>query len=152
VRRIAFLALWAVCVALVGVALVALEIWCWTPPFQTPEENLSLDAHIERNTGPNAFDCGSLGFSATAEEMRAALVCALDTAGSGRAFRVTKYERGIDSQISHGLLSRRFGSVFRFSYDSSPAGGGGPDRFTARPCASPAVTIVEGEPKFTCAS
>jgi hypothetical protein len=150
-RRIAFLALWAVCLALVGVSLAALGIWCWTPRVPVFEDNLSLEAHIEQLTGPTALDCGTLGVFATAADMRAALACALNANRSGRWFRVTKYEQGIDSVIAHGLLSRPFGAVFSFSYDSSPSGGGGPDRFVAGRCGSPAVTIVHGEPMFTCA-
>jgi hypothetical protein len=79
------------------------------------------------------------------------LVCALNADRSGRWFRVTKYEQGIDSVVAHGLLSRPFGPVLRFSYDSSPSGGAGPDRFGAGRCASPGVTTVEGAPRFTCA-
>ena len=88
-------------------------------------QKVSLEAHIEAVTGPNAVDCGRHDPIAIANDedwMMKSLQCAEDAAAASKPFRVIRAQQGFDSQIAHGLLGKADGRILRFSHDSAPCG------------------------------
>lgn len=116
-------------------------------------QKVSLEAHIEEVTGPNAVDCGRHDPRTNDEDaMMKSLKCVVDAAAASKPFRAIRGQQGIDSQIAHGLLGKADGKILRFWYDSAPCGGPGcAERFDVRPCLSPAVSADRGgEFSFVC--
>jgi hypothetical protein len=87
---------------------------------------MSLEAHIQQLTGPDAVDCGTQQRGTSIPEaMHQSLACARDTANQHKAFRFVQWVQGEDSEIAFGVLGERDGSTLWFDYDSAPCGGPG---------------------------
>ena len=133
---------------LAGAILALLLVACGSPT----SSSKTLEEHLLSFTGAGALNCGRLGRTASAEEMNAALACALDAAGRGRAFSVVREYQGIDSAVAEGLVARSAEPVSMFTYDSAPCGrpGSCAESFVMRPCAAPHVTTRGSTTAFAC--
>jgi hypothetical protein len=121
----------------------------------------SVEAHVQRLTDPNALDCGHYRFSGFLDAsnrieevaVRRSLQCGLDASKRGVPFRIIQEGAGIDGWIAHGLLGKRDGTMFLFSYDSQPCGGPGcPERVIATPGSLPTVMHDGVTFRFACSS
>src|SRR5438477_5092467 len=110
-------------------------------------QKISLEAHIEQLTGPDAIDCGThRGPTWAIEPLQQSLTCARYAAQQQNPFRIVQRGAGEDSEIASGVLADRDGLVLWFEYDSAPCGG--PycaERFEAKSCLLSNVVIVRNE-------
>jgi hypothetical protein len=76
---------------------------------------MSLEAHIQQWTGPEAVDCGTHRGGSNPEAMLQSLACAREAADQHMPFQVIQRCHGDDSEIAVGVLlnamDRRAGST-----------------------------------------
>ena len=115
---------------------------------------MSLEAHIQQWTGPDAVDCGTHQGESNPEAMLQSLACAREAANQHRPFQVIQRGQGEDSEIAVGVFAKRNGSTRWFEYDSAPCGGPGcRERFLTRACSLSSVKVLheaEGRHRFWC--
>jgi hypothetical protein len=116
---------------------------------------MSLEAHIQQFTGPDAVDCGTQQrLPSNPEAMLQSLVCARDAANQHKPFRVIQRGPGDDSEIAFGVFAERNGSTRWFDYDSAPCGGSGcREMFATNVCLLSNVVVVhdaDGRHQFRC--
>lgn len=137
----------------IGAAVFVSAIVCEGAAEQQVQK-MSLEAHIQQLTGPDAVDCGTQQRgTSNPEAMQRSLTCARDMANQHKAFRFIQWVQGEDSLIAFGVLAEQAGSTLWFDYDSAPCGG--PycaERFLTKPCQLSNVVVLyeDGRHKFMC--
>jgi hypothetical protein len=115
---------------------------------------MSLEAHIQQWTGPDAVDCGTHQEESNPEAMLQSLACAREAANQHRPFQVFNEVRARIPKSAVGVFAERNGSTRWFDYDSAPCGGPGcRERFLTRACSLSSVKVLheaEGRHRFWC--
>ena len=130
----------------------------WLRFLRTYHQPIGLSAHLARETGPGAVDCGVFSFPVlmerrlTAQQEVEVSACMRSAHQEGKPFFFVLKGPSIDSQIGEGLLATPSGQVNSFWFDSAPCGGHCGDRFTLQPCVVGAGDSLDpgmrcGEPK-----
>jgi hypothetical protein len=112
----------------------------------------SLERQARRLGGPVAIDCGRVavyGNPKTANE------CCLKALRENHAFRVRYDLRGMDSDVSVGMVYTPGGKLYILTFDGDPQGQGGTSltrqRVGAVECSSPFDVYVGRDGHLTCA-
>jgi hypothetical protein len=98
--------------------------------------------------GSSAINCGRLPRTASDEEMQAGLSCALNAAGRGLGFTLSREYQGIDSFVAEGLMARAGDTIFKFLFDGGLGSGNG--SFSTQPCPQPFLASPSGRTVFAC--
>jgi hypothetical protein len=111
----------------------------------------AMEEGSRKLVGTNAVDCGRVTLG---KDPKTATDCALNAFRTNRPFRVRYDLRGIDSDVSAGLLRADDGKLYAMSFDGDPMGGGGVSptnqRFTTELCPQPWNVRVTQNGRLNC--